>query len=82
MPKFSGERVLIAGGTGIVGYGIVQAMLKQGTKVSNSFTDIRMEGGTIHPRRAVKLCANENDNWKSQTGSKTARCLRDYSHVS
>ena len=53
MPKFSGERVLIAGGTGIVGFGIVQAMLKQGTKVSNSFTDLLMEVGTIHPRRVL-----------------------------
>ena len=82
VPKFSGERVLIAGGTGIVGFGIVQAMLKQGTKVSNSFTDILMEGGTGSLLYSSSTCANEKDNGKSQTGSKTARCLRDYSHVS
>ena len=33
-----GARVLVAGGTGIVGSGIVQALLRQGARVSISFT--------------------------------------------
>ena len=33
-----GARVLVAGGTGIVGSGIVQALLRQGARVSSSFT--------------------------------------------
>lgn len=43
LATLSDARVLVAGGTGIVGSGVVQAIVKQGIKVSYS-------GHHVHPR--------------------------------